>query len=89
MDKKEFLKLMNMSKEEIDNLPRHCFRCNIKMKKKLTELQAELNGHNMTLEGIECWKCPNCGEKVFSSETVGKIEEWFDIDGFKPIEFND
>lgn len=53
------------------------------MKPCITTVSFEALGKE--INGVECYMCADCGERVFSSREVKRIEsakKWFDLEEF-------
>lgn len=88
-DYKKTLELLDkMIKKDIE-IDRYCHICNVKMKEDLIDMVGKLSGNNLTIEGIKCYKCPDCGGVIFDSESCGKIQEWLEVPEFAFVGFKD
>ena len=52
----------------------NCFYCKGKMTESKTNYLADIDGHFIIIKNVPCELCPQCGETVFSGETVERLE---------------
>lgn len=51
-----------------------CIYCNLKMDKVITTTSAKWGNYKIVINGLPAYQCNECGEKIFSSETVDIIQ---------------
>ncbi len=54
---------------------RKCLDCNVEMEKVKTETTSGWGEYEVVVKGIDAYVCPECGEKVFDTETTYMLQE--------------
>lgn len=54
---------------------RICYICESEMQLVSTSVNAGWGDYKLTIEGVEAYECPTCGEKTFSSKEVKMLQE--------------
>ncbi len=51
-----------------------CVYCNQKMNKVTTSTNTKWGDYEITISGLPAYECPECGEKIFTSQTIDIIQ---------------
>ncbi|HEY8500059.1 MAG TPA: helix-turn-helix domain-containing protein [Clostridia bacterium] len=56
-------------------IKRKCFMCGADMEEKTISTKAGWGKYTLTIDGINAYVCPECGETTYSSEEVHMLQE--------------